>query len=396
MFHNPQQVTSLRLAMNIGDIAGQSRAVGSESATITLSEAQSEALAEPPSSELKWRRMDPTLGNAVSPLLQKPLVPICKSERGRAHKSAVYYSECFLRGITPNDADRAALQVDSQFQKWWVKSAYKEETRTVPSNAKPSTASVVSCASSSKRKQGGFDSNNESYFNAPAAAKRRRRRGSLRDVIDDVTFELHNQREPELSGGEPDPRTTILEEELEPRTAVSLQEGVIVESEPAMKPFTIQCIPNLSLVTPEQIEGIRDEILDTLKHNGGVMQDPTIKTGLSILESHYLSSDLDARRADTDSFPHDINGTWLTLSRPTYSECQGKNEYGEHLYSLGRMSFDMFRPTHLQCSIQGTFNTVHMLDAAKGELPYSMPRRIRKELGKSLVEGGVKGLRTYK
>jgi hypothetical protein len=37
------------------------------------------------------------------------------------------------------------------------------------------------------------------------------------------------------------------------------------------------------------------------------------------------------------------------------------NEHGEFLYTLGRMTFDMFRPGGLVCGIQGTFNPIHVI-----------------------------------
>jgi hypothetical protein len=76
-----------------------------------------------------------------------------------------------------------------------------------------------------------------------------------------------------------------------------------------------------------------------------------------------------------------MDGTWLTLSKPTYSEEHGKNQYDESMYSLGRMSFLICSDRHIcNAPIQGIFNTIQMLDPAKGELPYSMPKKIRKEL----------------
>ena len=375
-----------------------------DSATVSLTEAQNESLIKCPSrSELKWRRMDPSLDAAVAPLLQKPLVPFLKKEKAKAHKSAIYYSECFLQGITPNDADRAALDIDSQYQKWWIKSAYQEEKEPLHSdendkqpqfNGDNEHGDQVSMGSS-KRKSAPVVVCDDGRISHSQTAKRRRGRGNLRNVIDDVTFELHQQliatpSKQQHGGGGVSGAAVVVAEEVRSVARVLSDDQQLIDS------FNVRTIPNLSLVTPEQIEGIRDEILDKLRDNGGDIQDPTIKTGLSILESYYLSSDLDARQADdSESFPYDVDGTWLTLSRPTFTECRGKNRYDEYIYSIGRMSFDMFRPTNLQCSIQGIFNTVQMLDPAKGELPFSMPRRIRKELGKSLLHG-VKGLRTYK
>lgn len=373
--------------MNIGDSARQAIP---NPATVSLVEAQDEALGKSPlMGELKWRRMEPTLNAAVAPLLQKPIVPFHKTEKAKAQKSAIYYSECFLKGITPNDADKAALHIGSQYQKWWIKSAYHEEVASIsaPRTSAQSLKSDMSTDSSSKRKHVQVVSDASHYSNSEHASQRRRR-GTLRDVIDDVAFDLQHEQQGHHSRGYITAEAGNFPSRRRSAARIPQEEDQVIT------PFTIQAIPNLSSINPRQIEGIRDEIIAKLRHNGGVL-DASLKTGLSIIESYYLSSDLDARRVDTSAFPYEIDGTWLTLSRPTYTECQGKNHNDEYLYSLGRMSFDMFRPTNLKCSIQGIFNTVQMLDASKGELPFSMPRKIRKELGKSLVNGGVKGLRTY-
>lgn len=59
-----------------------------------------------------------TLDAAVAPSIRKPTAPFAKSERKRAYTSATYYSECFVRGISPVDADTAALDAQDQYEKW--------------------------------------------------------------------------------------------------------------------------------------------------------------------------------------------------------------------------------------------------------------------------------------
>ena len=82
---------------------------------------------------------------------------------------------------------------------------------------------------------------------------------------------------------------------------------------------------------------------------------------------------------------HTYRGTWLTLSKPTYNECKGRNEKGEYLYSLGRMSFDMFKPTNLVCSIQAVFNSVRAVDPKNPGRPLHVPRRLMKEIQRGEV-----------
>ena len=74
-----------------------------------------------------------TLDSAVSPLLPRATAPFDKTERKRAHTSAVYYSECFLRGIKPLDADSAAKDAQEQYDKWWIdRTARNEKRRSEP------------------------------------------------------------------------------------------------------------------------------------------------------------------------------------------------------------------------------------------------------------------------
>ena len=96
------------------NIASFDRPRGEEAATVSLTEAQNESLSKVPSqTELRWRRIDPSLNTAVSPPLQKPLVPFHRTEKAKEFKSAIYYAECVLRGITSNGDDQASKQIDS-------------------------------------------------------------------------------------------------------------------------------------------------------------------------------------------------------------------------------------------------------------------------------------------
>jgi hypothetical protein len=98
------------------------------------------------------------------------------------------------------------------------------------------------------------------------------------------------------------------------------------------------------------------------------------------------NSVMDSRKEPGDGQPHALEGVWLTVSKPNYSECLGQNSEGEYMYTLGRMSFDMFRPTSLLCSIQGLFNPVFVTD----HTPDVIPRNLRKD-----VQENKSTLRTY-
>ena len=40
--------------------------------------------------------------------------------------------------------------------------------------------------------------------------------------------------------------------------------------------------------------------------------------------------------------PPKLEGTWITLSKPQFSDCQGVNENNDFMYTLGRMSFGTY------------------------------------------------------
>lgn len=75
-----------------------------------------------------------------------------------------------------------------------------------------------------------------------------------------------------------------------------------------------------------------------------------------------------------------LEGMWLTLSMPRFQDCLGFNAERHLQYTLGRMSFDMFKPGPLVCSIQGTFNPVHVMDAACVQAIKNVPKTLSKEV----------------
>lgn len=115
--------------------------------------------------------------------------------------------------------------------------------------------------------------------------------------------------------------------------------------------------------------------------------DVTSKSFLSALEeltAVYRSTGLDARdcnRENVTSSSKYIEGNWLTLSRPNYAECLGTNANNEFMYTLGRMSFDMFTPGNLVCSIGGVFNSIDVVDIHEGlSSVKSIPKGLKSEV----------------
>eukprot|EP00562_Extubocellulus_spinifer_P031346 CAMPEP_0178723880 /NCGR_PEP_ID=MMETSP0699-20121125/25797_1 /TAXON_ID=265572 /ORGANISM="Extubocellulus spinifer, Strain CCMP396" /LENGTH=737 /DNA_ID=CAMNT_0020375019 /DNA_START=1140 /DNA_END=3353 /DNA_ORIENTATION=+ len=165
--------------------------------------------------------------------------------------------------------------------------------------------------------------------------------------------------------------------------------------------------PNVSVPARRRAMEAKSALLSSLASTGGDVKNSVFLSALPVLEHYYRSMGTDARarsfRSQKSSSPSrlaqmeglsgnngasaSIEGTWLSLSRPDYTNCLGKNASQHFMYTLGRMSFDMFRPTNLRCSIQGEFNTVRVIDETE-RLPEYVPRRLRKEVLRCQYSGG--------
>lgn len=118
--------------------------------------------------------------------------------------------------------------------------------------------------------------------------------------------------------------------------------------------------PQRMMIAPKPqsavLQQARENLLYQLAVAKGETDSPAFLDCLSILEQQY-NSNLASEPTDYSYAEH--VGTWLTLTKPTFFGCLGDNDSGDPMYSLGRMTFDMFTPSGLICSLQGNFNTVH-------------------------------------
>ena len=125
--------------------------------------------------------------------------------------------------------------------------------------------------------------------------------------------------------------------------------------------------------------------------NGGDVTTPAFLTALDELTKMYDPSQFDARiKTRRDNLRSHLGGMWMMLSKPNFPGCIGRNEEGEYLYTLGHMSFDMFRPSDLVCSIQGSFNPIHYVGTRQREAIKHIPKALKDE-----VKQGDTVLRTY-
>eukprot|EP00986_Skeletonema_menzelii_P002892 scaffold843_cov143-Skeletonema_menzelii.AAC.11 len=74
-----------------------------------------------------------------------------------------------------------------------------------------------------------------------------------------------------------------------------------------------------------------------------------------------------------------IDGTWIEVSPSEYPSCLGTNANGDKLYTLERMSFGMYEPGALICSIQQQFNTISSVKNKK-DMPQYVPSSLKREV----------------
>lgn len=139
-----------------------------------------------------------------------------------------------------------------------------------------------------------------------------------------------------------------------------------------------------------RIQTVKRQLLLELAKTEGVVETKEFSSLLEELMSLRDPSRYDARMEPHSEQEAQLEGMWITLSKPKFPDCLGRNESGDYLYTLGRLSFDMFRPTRLVCSIQGIFNPVHEIKERAAVLNDRVPKRLLNELK---VGNGI--LRSY-
>ena len=215
-------------------------------------------------------------------MIEKTIAPMARSDRKRAMASAAFYSECGLNRIPSNEAQKAASEVQDQYQKWWVDAKAKRASKRPRPDNEPEDTPPPSSA----------------------------RQADQSPWIDGIAVADHNT-------------------------------------------LTLGPVPISR--THREFEFLKEQLIENLKESMGDTSSESVQTTMSELLCASKRSSSNARNLATTML---TEGTWLQMTRPSFSECKGQNSNGEYLYSLGRLSFDMFRPTGLVCSIQGVYNVV--------------------------------------
>jgi hypothetical protein len=139
---------------------------------------------------------------------------------------------------------------------------------------------------------------------------------------------------------------------------------------------------------PHHVNAARRDLLHALAAAGGDVGQGTFDDNLNTLAEYFAGLDIDTRPADSQ---RPTEGTWLSLTKPAFFGNLGDNDHGDPMYTLGRMTFDMFSPTSLVCSLQGNFNIVkHVPSETRSHLLGAVPTALKVD-----VEDGISTLRTY-
>jgi hypothetical protein len=306
------------------------------------------------------------LDTPIAPLMARSTAPFDRTERKKAHMSAVYYSECCLRGIAPVMADTAAVEAQGKYDKWWIESTASRSSRGDDAGLKTS--------SHKRRSQ-----------NSENRVKRRIKSSKVNEISSIPTMDKHDQMSvasgnivsvstrfdtmDEFSGGG---RLSTDDDES--------MDGAIVQPESRANESNVPLhqISTLPATSKSYIEGVKMRMIEDLKSTGGSVDTPQFLDCLEILQTFYARGN----QTDVDDRLSQLEGNWLTLSKPTYTELKGKNDKGESLYSLGRISFDMFRPAGLICSVQANFNNLQSIDPRNPGRPLHVPRKLMKDIWK--------------
>ncbi len=145
-----------------------------------------------------------------------------------------------------------------------------------------------------------------------------------------------------------------------------------------------------------KIDAAKAELLSRLRDEGN---SPGFKEALDTLERHSLLKESASKKRKLCSSNQeidgiDIDGTWMMISPPDYPSIIGKNSEGDCLFTLGRMTFGMFEPSDLICSIQKQYNTVKSVKSK--DLPLYVPKSLRREVASERGRKGGERLKSYK
>uniref|UniRef100_A0A7S3KZV6 Uncharacterized protein n=1 Tax=Amphora coffeiformis TaxID=265554 RepID=A0A7S3KZV6_9STRA len=131
-------------------------------------------------------------------------------------------------------------------------------------------------------------------------------------------------------------------------------------------------------------------LLQELNATKGESQTSAFQAAFQSLMQAYDTTEFNPRRRWPAPGTNILEGIGISAGKPTFPGCIGYNTNGDPMYKLGTMSFDMFCPTQLVLSVQGTFVLIDNVDATNPDEVNHVPSNLLEE-----VRNGTTPVRTY-
>jgi hypothetical protein len=366
------------------------------------------------------------------------------SAASEAFNSAVYYSECSLGGISHTGAAKAEEIVRIHHSRWWLRGDDPNHPTLQSVDTNKSSSSLNEILKSDHAEESvdnGGDTNTEGHVDEAgnnnirdeinhAAALRQDNSNSPIFVHDNdyglsfgalANFPTERILQTDMSRSTTPTTTTTTSSSSQSTHSQQISSVQKTTSEYALLAHTtsessseddgyfasksrkrhrLHDNSNFARIDAK-IHFAKKKLLSTLRQEG--VTSPAFKRALVSLERYSnlhitskereLSGIHDDGAADNDNISN-IDGTWRMISPPEYPSSLGINSHGERLFTLGRMSFDMYHPSDLICSIQKQYNTIQSVEPH--DVPMYVPRSLIKEVADGRSEKCRGGLKTYK
>lgn len=125
------------------------------------------------------------------------------------------------------------------------------------------------------------------------------------------------------------------------------------------------------------LQTLKSELIHALLDSQGDVKNLRFDMSLDVLAKMYRSQQDMSQK--NDSYSPLLHGNWRSLSQPNYNGCLGTNENDECVYTLGKMSFNMFQPGNVRCIVQRTITAIAPV-CEMDKAPRSAPFGLRREL----------------
>lgn len=121
----------------------------------------------------------------------------------------------------------------------------------------------------------------------------------------------------------------------------------------------------------EEIKAAKLHLKKVLAENHGITKSEKVLEAIDNLSNLWKNSSDEAvsKLAQSPSTSELVYGDWVSISAPSYpgrKEVEGRPDLFQ--YTLGRMSFNIFQPKNILCSIEGITNMVNKTKEAHEDL----------------------------